>query len=131
MHKSPPNWLVISVAQGIGLLMGARIQGAPFAGNKEDTQAVCEAWLIALMNRSIDWHEDTDKERLETGFQKLLTNCRKWPAPAELFDYLPNRPETATQKLSHRPDMRSESRVIGYRSLNQIRMSLSLPEITF
>lgn len=128
MVKTTPDWLVISVAQGIALLMGARLQGAPFAGNEADTQAVCEAWLVALMNRSVDWHEHADKWRVEAAFRKLLSSSRKWPAPAELFDYLPPRLETSTPKLSHRPDMSSASRVSGFRSLNLIRKSLNLPE---
>jgi hypothetical protein len=131
MRKSTPNWLVISVAQGIALLIGARLQGSPFAGNQEDTQAVCEAWLVALMNMPIDWHEDADKWRLEAAFQKLLPKCRKWPAPAELFDYLPQRLETTAPKLSHRPDLYSSTRLSGYQSLNQIRTRLNLPERTF
>ncbi len=130
MVKTTADWLVISVAQGIALLMGARLQGAPFAGNQEDTQAVCEAWLVALMNKSVDWNEHADKWRVESAFKKLLSSSRKWPAPAELFDYLPPRQETATPKLPHRPDMKTESRVSGFRSLNQIRMSFNLPEIT-
>lgn len=127
-NKMVPQWLILCIATGISQLMGARLQGAPFAGNEADTQAVCEAWLVALMNRSIDWHEHADKWRVEAAFRKLLSSCRKWPAPAELFDYLPPRLETSTPKLSHRPDMRSASRVSGFRSLNLIRKSLNLPE---
>lgn len=130
-NKIIPQWLILSIANGISQLMGARLPGAPFAGNEADTQAVCEAWLVALMNKSIDWHEHADKWRVESAFRKLLSSSRKWPAPAELFDYLPPRLETSTPKLSHRPDMRSASRVSGYRSLNQIRIRLNLPELPF
>lgn len=127
-NKIIPQWLILSIANGISQLMGARLPGAPFAGNEADTQAVCEAWLVALMNKSIDWHESADKWRLEAAFRQLLTNARKWPAPAELFDHLPPRSETSTPKLSHCPDMSSASRVSGFRSLNLIRKSLNLPE---
>jgi hypothetical protein len=129
MNKSSPIWLVNVVANGIALLMGARFQGSPFGGNQQDTQAVCESWLVALSNKPIDWNEDADRWRIEAGFKQLLSNCRKWPAPVELFDYMPSRMDSSAQKLNYRPDLNSTERAVGFRSLNQIRQSLNMPSL--
>lgn len=129
INSTIPDWLVLSVANGISQLMSARLQGAPFAGNEVDTQAVCEAWLVALSNKPIDWNEYADKWRIEAGFKHLLSNCRKWPAPVELFDYMPSRMDSSAQKLNYCPDLNSTERAVGFRSLNQIRQSLNMPSL--
>lgn len=127
-NKTPEKWLVNTVAKGIGLLMGARLQGAPFAGNPKDVQAVCESWLIAFMAKKIDWHQDSDQWRLESAFKFLVANARKWPAVAELFDYLPPRKETSFSKLAYRPDIERNTRIDGFRHLSEIRKQLGLPQ---
>lgn len=39
------------------------------------------------------WHEDTDPQRLSIAFTALAGHARRWPAPADLLDHLPARPQ--------------------------------------
>lgn len=123
--KIAEPWLVNAIAKGIGLLMGSKLHGAPFASNPQDVQAVCESWLVAFMTKNTDWHQAADQLRVESAFKKLVLSVRKWPAPAELFDYMANRPEPQTPKIPHKITTTPE----GYEQLNKARAKVGLKPI--
>ncbi len=49
-------------------------------------------WVETLWARR-SWYQDTDPQRLSIAFTALAGHARRWPAPAELLDYLPPRPQ--------------------------------------
>ncbi len=49
-------------------------------------------WVETLWARRA-WDTERDAPRLEAAFLALAGHARRWPAPAELLDYLPPRPQ--------------------------------------
>jgi hypothetical protein len=91
MTQQPTDWLSMRIGQGIALLLSLRLQGAPFAGNASDIEALCTGWLIALQTHPTAWDQGFDEARLEIGFQRLANSVTRWPSPAQLFEHLPPR----------------------------------------
>lgn len=84
------NWLAKAVTEGIQGLLALRLQGAP----ADDTvTATAKVWIIAIETWPIAWDEQLDRPRIKTAFRTLAANCDRWPAPKNLRDALPPRPE--------------------------------------
>lgn len=91
MNQQNGDWLSYTIAQGIALLLSLRLQGAPFAGNEADIEALCNGWLIALHAHHTAWDQRCDEARIEIGFQRLANTVSRWPCPAQLLEHLPPR----------------------------------------
>lgn len=85
-----PGWLVAEVAEGVQRLLVLRLEGCPPA---DTVQAVALAWADALWLRSGRWSVQEDAPRLRQAFRALAAHATRWPAPAQLWEHLPPRPE--------------------------------------
>lgn len=85
-----PGWLVAEVAEGVQRLLVLRLEGCPSA---DTVQAVALAWADALWLRAGRWSVQEDAPRLRQAFRGLAAHATRWPAPAQLWEHLPPRPE--------------------------------------
>lgn len=85
-----PGWLVAEVAEGVQRLLVLRLEGCPPA---DTVQAVALAWADALWLRAGRWAVQEDAPRLRQAFRALAAHATRWPAPAQLWEHLPPRPE--------------------------------------
>ena len=86
---SAPGWLVAEVAEGIQRLLVLRLDGCPAA---DAVEAVALVWADALIMQPISWDEELDAPRIRLAFRRLAASVTRWPAPAELVQFLPARP---------------------------------------
>lgn len=121
MQQPTPEWLSIKVAKGIQLLMALRLKRAPFASNAEDVYAVCEAWLVVLINHPVSWDEQLYSSRIEAAFKRLAAKTTEWPSPAEFLACLPDRQQ---QRLPKVVPIDDSSRQCGRETLKNILMRL-------
>ncbi len=85
----PEKWFSAVIADGLQRLAAMRLQNAPA---DEGLELACAIWIDTLWNRRA-WQEATDPDRLRQGFTALAGHARRWPAPADLLDHLPSRPQ--------------------------------------
>jgi len=64
----------------------------PSAPQDQELVLAGAIWVDALWYRRA-WHQDPDAARLRRAFAALSGSARRWPAPAELLDHLPARPQ--------------------------------------
>lgn len=84
------TWLRVAIMEGIQGLLALRLPGAP----ADDTvTAMAKVWCIAVETWPVAWDESLDKPRLRAAFRTLAASCDRWPAPKNLRDALPPRPE--------------------------------------
>lgn len=88
--EAVPGWLVAEVAEGVQRLLVLRLEGCPSA---DTVQAVALAWADAIWLRAGCWTPEQDAPRLRRAFRSLAAHATRWPAPADLWQYLPSRPE--------------------------------------
>lgn len=89
MTDAAPGWLVAVVAEGIQRLLVLRLEGCPAA---DAVEAVALAWADTFMVRGGRWEETLDAPRIREAFRHLAAHATRWPAPAELWQYMPARP---------------------------------------
>ncbi|MCI1193397.1 hypothetical protein MOJ79_16305 [Calidifontimicrobium sp. SYSU G02091] len=88
--ESLPGWLVAEVAEGIQRLLVLRLEGCPPA---DAVEAVALAWADAIVMRGGLWDEALDAPRLRAAFRHLAAHVTRWPAPSELWQHMPARPQ--------------------------------------
>lgn len=88
--EAVPGWLVAEVAEGVQRLLVLRLEGCPSA---DTVQAVALAWADAIWLRAGRWAAQQDAPRLRRAFRALAAHATRWPAPADLWQHLPARPE--------------------------------------
>ena len=85
-----PGWLVAEVAEGVQRLLVMRLEGCP---SVDTVQAVALAWADAIWLRAGRWTAEHDAPRLRQAFRALAAHATRWPAPADVWQYLSSRPE--------------------------------------
>lgn len=98
MSEAAPGWLVAEVAEGIQRLLVLRLEGCPPA---DAVEAMALAWADAIWLRAGRWTAEQDCSRLREAFRRLAAHAARWPAPTEIWQHLPARPEP--QKLPAPP----------------------------
>ena len=86
---APEDWFSRVIAEGLQRLAAMRLPSHPQAAELE---LACAVWIDTLWYRRA-WHQDPDAGRLHRAFLALAGSARRWPAPAELLDHLPARPQ--------------------------------------
>ena len=89
MSKKLPPALYNELISGLQMMLALRLSGSPAA---DTVAATAAAWEIALA-KGRKWDEQEDRGRFQTGFEILAGSTRYWPAPCDLLDALPPRPE--------------------------------------
>lgn len=116
--EAVPGWLVAEVAEGVQRLLVLRLEGCPPA---DTVQAVALAWADAIWLRAGRWTPEQDAPRLRRAFRSLAAHATRWPAPADLWQYLPSRPEPPRlERPPPTPEEREKISVI----LKQLRQKL-------
>ncbi len=85
----PAPWFSNVIAAGLQRLAAMHLVGTPTDAGLD---LACAVWIDTLWYRR-DWHQDPDAARLRRAFAALSGSARRWPAPAELLDHLPARPQ--------------------------------------
>lgn len=86
---APDPWFSSVIAAGLQRLAVMRLHNHP---QDAELELACAVWIDTLWYRR-DWHQDPDAARLRQAFAALTGSARRWPAPAELLDHLPARPQ--------------------------------------
>ena len=89
---NPPNWLHDEVLTGLQRFYALRLKNSPPA---DATLATAAVWTDAINDHPIAWDESLDRKRIELAFRKLCSNIIEWPAPRQLIELIPRRPEQA------------------------------------
>lgn len=113
MAEAVPGWLVAEVSDGLKRLVVLRLEGCPPA---DAVEVVALAWAEALLVRG-RWGRQTDAPRIRQAFRSLAAHVQRWPAPAQLWEHLPPRPEPP--KLQAPPTPPSEEERAKIRALLQ------------
>lgn len=116
--EAVPGWLVAEVAEGVQRLLVLRLEGCPSA---DTVQAVALAWADAIWIRAGRWTPEQDAPRLRQAFRALAAHATRWPAPAQLWEHLPSRPEPPRLE---RPPPTPEQRARVREMLQSLRMQL-------
>ena len=85
----PEPWFSRVIAEGLQRLAAMHLAAAPTAASLD---LACAVWIDTLWHRRA-WHEDLDAARLRQAFMALGGSTRRWPAPADLLDQLPAKPQ--------------------------------------
>jgi hypothetical protein len=120
-QRAPEPWLVAAVAAGLQRLVLLRLDGAPAA---DAIEGCALAWADALAARA-GWIEARDAPRLNEAFRRLAAHAVRWPAPAMLFDHLP-QPRPPEALAAPAPDPRERERI--RRALGELLQGLKRME---
>lgn len=85
----PDPWFSAVIAAGLQRLAAMHLVGTPTDAGLD---LACAVWIDTLWYRRA-WHPDPDAARLRRAFLALAASARRWPAPAELLDHLPAKPQ--------------------------------------
>ncbi|MEO1766771.1 hypothetical protein [Thiobacter aerophilum] len=118
MSESVPGWLLAEVAGGIQRLLVLRLDGCPPA---DAVEAMALAWADALLVRGGAWDEALDAPRIRAAFRSLAAHVQRWPAPADIWAHLPERPR---QPKLPPPPMSAAQRALALDMLRQLREKL-------
>lgn len=116
-----PGWMLYEVAEGLQRLVVLRLEGAPAA---DAIGGVAMAWCDALLVRGLHWDEALDRPRIRQAFRELAAHVTRWPAPAQLWMYLPER--RLPQPLPP-PPMSQEQRAKVRAMLADVAAKLRMP----
>lgn len=97
--KELPDGLHNEVTDGLTMLLALRLPGTPAA---DTAQATVKAWSRSLAAGK-QWDEAQDIPRIRQAFYLLAAQTTRWPAPRDLLDCLPPRPERLKLEHRHRP----------------------------
>jgi hypothetical protein len=118
MSEAIPGWLLAEVAEGIQRLLVLRLDGCPPA---DAVEAMALAWADALLVRGGMWDEALDAPRLREAFRRLAAHVQRWPAPADIWLYMPGRP---MQPVLQPPPISDEKRAMAIEILRKMRRSV-------
>lgn len=88
--NTPAAWFHNAVIDGVQLLYSLALNGGPAA---EVLPLTTTGWIETLWRARGSWEQHLDAQRLQAGFISLAGACERWPAPKQLLDHLPARPE--------------------------------------
>lgn len=81
-------WLKREIASGLQALVALSLEGQPSA---DTLPLTADIWLKAMERRLCI--EAVDAERLRKAFLAFFPVAVRWPAPAQILELLPPRPE--------------------------------------
>ena len=82
------GWVRRAVGDGLEALMALRLKNAP----AEDTmEFIADIWLRAFRQRV--FIRELDEPRIRAAFDLIFGRIREWPAPLDVIELMPPRPE--------------------------------------
>lgn len=85
-----PDWFSTGIRQGLQMLVVLSLRGTPQPDTMEFT---AEVWEGAVWDKQAMWDKDADAKRIRAGFALLAQTVDRWPAPKNLLDAMPPRPD--------------------------------------
>lgn len=117
MKSDPiPEWFNNAIVSGIELLYALALRGAPAA---EVLTLTTTGWIETLWRKPLAWQQDADEQRLGAAFVSLGGAVSEWPAPAQLMQHMPPRPEPTALLLTNAVPPVSQQRMTELRSLRR------------
>lgn len=95
MNQALPTisqWFRDEIAHGIARLLVLRLPSAPWEDEAEHTT---QTWIEVLWAAPIGWDAELDTQRIRAAFNRLAARADRWPAPRQLLELLPDRPQQA------------------------------------
>lgn len=89
MKTDAPQWFRRTVADGLKVLVALSLPNEPALDLMPATKKL---WIHLLWNCGKAWQED-DASRILEAFTRLATRVERWPAPRQLLEVLPPRPQ--------------------------------------
>jgi hypothetical protein len=89
MKTEAPLWFRRTVADGLKVLVALSL---PYEPALDLMPATKKLWIHLLWNCGKAWREE-DAGRLLEAFTRLATRVDRWPAPKQLLEVLPPRPQ--------------------------------------
>lgn len=89
MKTEAPAWFRRTVADGLKVLVALSLPNEPALDLMPATKKL---WIHLLWNCGKAWVED-DASRILEAFTRLATRVDRWPAPRQLLEVLPSRPQ--------------------------------------
>lgn len=89
MKTDAPEWFRRTVADGLKVLVALSLPGEPALDLMPATKRL---WIHLLWHCGKAWCED-DAGRILEAFTRLATRIERWPAPKQLLEVLPPRPQ--------------------------------------
>ena len=89
MITTAPAWFHNAIVDGVQLVYSLALPGCP-AG--EVLPLTTTGWIEVLW-RGAAWDAELDARRVPLAFFSLARACDRWPAPKQLLDHLPRRPD--------------------------------------
>lgn len=88
----PAQWFRNEVTDGVLGLLSLRLPSAPW---EDEAEYTTQTWIEVLWHAPIGWDAELDAHRLRQAFTRLAGQINRWPAPRQLLELLPERPQQA------------------------------------
>lgn len=114
-----PDWFSDAILDGIERLYVLSLARTPSADTIELTHA---QWVEVLWDAPVQWDEEVDRPRLQAAFKRLARQVDTWPAPSQLWELMPGRPQRpALPGPELTPEQRARNRERVQDLLRQLR----------
>jgi len=106
------GWVRRAVGDGLEALMALRLKNAP----AEDTmEFIADIWLRAFRQRA--FIQELDEPRIRAAFDRIFGRIREWPAPLDVIELMPSRPERVKLPPPETPAGEHEKNVLRVRMM--------------
>lgn len=85
-----PAWFREEIGTGVQRLVAIALPGGP---GMDSFKLTAQAWAESLWDAPVEWDEELDRRRLAAAFVRACRDCSRWPAPRQVLELMPSRPE--------------------------------------
>lgn len=112
------DWLRMEIAVGLQALVAQSLKFQPGA---DIIARNADIWHLTLRNTCIIEH--LDAPRIRAGFERLFSQVKEWPTPAQLLELMPRR---LPQQSLPMPEPTEEDRRKGLEALGQLKTKMGI-----
>jgi len=116
----PAQWFRDEIFNGLARLLVLRLPSAPWEEEAEYTQ---QTWIEVLWAAPIGWDQERDTQRIRAAFNRLAARADRWPAPRQMLELLPERPQ---QRRLPKPPMSQAKREENRARLQEMMAELGI-----
>lgn len=85
------DWIRAEIANGLQALLSLRLKNTPA---EDMIELTADIWVQAFLHRlGTSTIECIDGPRIREGFRRIFGQIREWPAPIDVIERMPARPE--------------------------------------
>lgn len=118
--SQPAQWFRDEIFNGLARLLVLRLPNAPWEEEAEYTQ---QTWIEVLWASPIGWDQERDTQRIRVAFNRLAARADRWPAPRQMLELLPERPQ---QRRLPKPSMSQAKREENRARLQEMMAELGI-----